>query len=737
MRGPRGGATNVAGDRGKMKHVWLGMSRPGGATAPLSRRTLALAAVVSLALAGALALRLATGTQSARAAVRSVASMLEERTPETRLAPSGGSLGGHFGASMAVSSDGDVALVGAPLEQHGVGEAWVFTRSASGWESPGVELSMPAAARVAGACGQESAEEREEGEGSSAEEPNPCHFGDSVSISGDGEVAVVGAPHADNNEGVVWVFTRSGSTWTQSAELAGPGEGTRFGRSVAISSDGTTLLVGAPMFKGRAWIYELGEHGWQLAAGPLFGGGREGEGGFGHSVALSANGATALVGAPGRAGDAGAAWVFQRSASGWGEAGSQLTGASESAEELGKSVALSAEGNTALVGATAVHGVGQAWVFDRTGEAWKALAPLAGAGEEGEEFGYGVALSANGQTALVGSPGAGSGRGEAWLFEASAGGWGAPQQELGGGALQDGDAHFGSSVALASTAETLVVGGRSESRIGAAWVFGPTPTVEALSPEKGPSSGGTLVTITGEHLLRAENVLFGSNPAPSFEVKSEKEIVAESPRGMGEVTVTVITPLGPSVSPPELVFRYTKKSSEGGSGGGGQGGGGGGGSGGGGGNGNGATEEPVAESGSSTPQASSQVAAFGPVSSATCAVALDGHKLSVRSGRARIVLLRTGTARCAGSVRLYVRVPRAHAHRRYRTVSIGSASFAIAAGRVAVVAVKLNATGRGLLRSHHGSIAASLTLVRKAPAPARASSASVRISERRARPKHA
>ena len=96
---------------------------------------------------------------------------------------------------------------------------------------------------------------------------------------------------------------------------------------------------------------------WTQQGGKLVGTGHAGEGEFGHigegefgvSVALSADGDTALIGAPGRTTAAqGAAWVFTRSGSTWTQQGAKLTGAGESRNrpQFGDSVALSADGNT-------------------------------------------------------------------------------------------------------------------------------------------------------------------------------------------------------------------------------------------------------------------------------------------------------------------------------------------------------------------------------------------------------
>ena len=129
-------------------------------------------------------------------------------------------------------------------------------------------------------------------------------------FSADGNTALIGAWNDDNvlpgndhysGKGAAWVFTRSGSTWTQQGEkLIGwgeTGEG-KFGTSVALSADGDTALIGGwndNSSKGAAWVFTRTGEVWTQQGEKLIGGGEAGEGRFGVSVALSADGDTALI----------------------------------------------------------------------------------------------------------------------------------------------------------------------------------------------------------------------------------------------------------------------------------------------------------------------------------------------------------------------------------------------------------------------------------------------------------
>jgi hypothetical protein len=96
--------------------------------------------------------------------------------------------------------------------------------------------------------------------------------------------------------------------------------------------------------------------------------------------------------------------------------------------------------------------------------------------------------------------------------------------------------------------------GTSETSPADEFVYG--PNVTAVSPDRGPESGGTSVTVTGSDLRGATGVKFGSVNATSFEVNSQSSITAVSPEGTGTVDVTVISPQGTSAVGSADQFSY-------------------------------------------------------------------------------------------------------------------------------------------------------------------------------------
>jgi hypothetical protein len=395
-----------------------------------------------------------------------------------------------------------------------------------------------------------------------------ARFGVSVALSVDGSTALVGGYSDNGGKGAAWVFTRSGSAWNQQGgKLTGSGEtgNGSFGMSVALSADGSTALIGGntdDANKGAAWVFTRSGGAWTQQGGKLTGSGETGNGRFGLSAALSSDGATALIGGSSDDGGKGAAWVFTRSGSAWSQQGGKLTGSGETGNGgFANSVALSSDGSTALIGGAFDDGnKGAAWVFTRSGSAWSQQGgKLTGSGETGNGlFGFGVALSSDGSTALIGGSSDDAGKGAAWTFSRSGGIW----TQQGGkltGANENGNGSFGVSVALAADGRTALIGGHSDDASkGAAWLFNnAAPVVTGIKPGSGPASGGTLVTIMGTNFTGATGVKFGSAAATLSKIVSDSEINAVSPPGQeGSVDVTVMNANGMSATSSTATFIY-------------------------------------------------------------------------------------------------------------------------------------------------------------------------------------
>ena len=128
------------------------------------------------------------------------------------------------------------------------------------------------------------------------------------------------------------MYTRSGGVWTQEGnKLVGTGAvgAAKQGYSVSLSADGNTAIVGGSYdngARGAAWVYTRSGGVWTQQGSKLVGTGGVGTPYHGHSVSLSGDGNTALVGGYYDDSQTGAAWVFTRSGSVWTQEGSKLVG---------------------------------------------------------------------------------------------------------------------------------------------------------------------------------------------------------------------------------------------------------------------------------------------------------------------------------------------------------------------------------------------------------------------------
>ncbi len=367
-----------------------------------------------------------------------------------KLAPSFTPLDGSAGTSVAISRS--TAVVGVPGRHSGSGAAFVFERSGSSWSqqamltasdpAPGVSFGWSVAISgsfvVVGAPHDASRQgaayvfvhrERCQGgrcelvweqEGGRLTLPDAAagdDFGSSVAVSS--STAVVGAPGRYSADGAAYVFQRfrecstcSSFVWLRRNQLTASdhAKDNRFGSSVAVS--GTDVLAGAPYTHGHgaAYVFVENPNGWEQKA-KLTAAAAAARDHFGYSVAF--NGSTALVGAPGKDSNAGAAYVFERSGSSWSQQDKLTAHDATAGASFGSSVAIS--GSTAVVGAYQKNAdTGAVYVFKRSRSTWLHRAKKTARSAAGDEFGRSVAL--DGSTAIVGAPGERSFTGAAYVF---------------------------------------------------------------------------------------------------------------------------------------------------------------------------------------------------------------------------------------------------------------------------------------------------------------------------------
>lgn len=398
--------------------------------------------------------------------------------------PSG--LGTRFGSAIAYSANGHVALIGTP---GGGGAAFLFENVAGLWSH--FTPLLP-----------------DDGTSSDA-------FGYSVALSADGATAIVGAETktvgSNAMQGAAYIFTRATQVAKLTASDGAPSD--YFGMAVALSSDGTTAMVGAPdktvganAAQGAVYVYGLSGGAWTQTA-ELTGADGAAYDYFGESLALARNAPTLLIGAQYKtvnaASYAGAAYVFTGTGGTWSQTG-EFDGGGIDGGYFGHAVALSADGSVALVGALFTNvgantAQGAAYVFGLAGGVWSQSAQLVATDAAAQDdFGSSVALSSDGNTALVGamhkSINGNVGQGAAYIFSDVGGNWSQSMEfSIPDGAAQD---RFGTSAAMSADGATAFIGAPGRTlgtgvSLGTVYVFGAADLSSALSVPALAVSGNT------------------------------------------------------------------------------------------------------------------------------------------------------------------------------------------------------------------------------------------------------
>jgi hypothetical protein len=366
----------------------------------------------------------------------------------------GGTLEGH---GVALSGDGSTMAVGAPYDSstaYSAGAVYVFVRQNNAWNQQAfLKASNP-------------------GQG--------YKFGHVVSLSQDGNTLAVSAyfeasaakgidgdqkDHSIPQAGAVYVFTRTGTMWSQQAYIkasntgeAGAGDqlgdGDQFGFSIGLSADGNTLAAGAigedsgakgingdqndnsQQGSGAVYVFTRARAKWSQQA-YIKPSNTDANDLFGYSVGLSADGNTLAASSYDEDGSsrqidgpmdknrrgAGAIYVFTRSPQGWAQTAYLKASNAEAGDSLGYAIAISQDGNTIAGGAgdedCLTAGInppgcdndvmtdtstGAVYVFVRNGGKWTQQAFIKSSHPSKEDwFGSRLTLSGDGNTLAVGA----------------------------------------------------------------------------------------------------------------------------------------------------------------------------------------------------------------------------------------------------------------------------------------------------------------------------------------------
>lgn len=415
--------------------------------------------------------------------------------------------GGHFGMYVAFSGDGNTLAVHASTCTVGglnTGCVYIFARIGVLWVQQARLLASNADASDLFGYGALALSDT----------------GDTLVVGSTGESSVatgIGGNQASNAaafSGAAYVFERTGTSWAQTTYIkaSNTDPSDSFGYSVAISADASTIAVGATQeassatgvggnqannsgARGAVYVFVRAGATWSQEAyvkATMFTNPQL----FGSSVALSSDGNTLAVGCQNEnsgGGASGAVYVLRRVGSAWSHEAFLKASNPNGNDQFGRSVAISADGNTLAVGAlyeasnatgvggnqadNSVMNAGAAYIFSRSGSSWSQDAYIKASNTGANDyFGFAVDLSDDGNTLVVGARGEASNAtgiggnqldnskadaGAAYSFTRSLGIW--SQAQYIKATNTDSSDSFGWSVAISGSGTTIAVGAWGES----------------------------------------------------------------------------------------------------------------------------------------------------------------------------------------------------------------------------------------------------------------------------------
>lgn len=365
----------------------------------------------------------------------------------------------HLGTSVAMSSDGNVIAVGAPNNDGNRADSGlvrVYENIGGTWTQVVGDINGEAENDLSGT---------------------------SVALSYDGNIVAIGAPKNDGASGAdsghVRVYENQNGTWVQVGnDIDGKAAGIESGTSVALSLDGSIVVIGAPLngtgadeFRGQVSIYENQNGTWVQKGSDLNGEAAYDE--FGTSVSISTNNNIIAVGAPGNGiapgANSGHVRVFQYTSTDWVQMGNDIDGTGHT-DQSGSSISLGLNGHAVAIGAVWGGGNGIAsgrariYRYNQTNNAWY----QDGNDIEGDNvlyhFGTSVSLSQNADVVAIGAIGGiadngnGAATGQVRIYKRSQGTWDKVGSDIDG--ENSGD-RFGTSVSLSLNGNTVAIGGIS------------------------------------------------------------------------------------------------------------------------------------------------------------------------------------------------------------------------------------------------------------------------------------
>ncbi|WEL16429.1 Beta-propeller repeat containing protein [Halorhabdus sp. SVX81] len=382
-----------------------------------------------------------------------------------------------FGFSLDIANDGQTLLVGSYRDSNPNGEmaggAYVFRRNKESWYR---ETKLTA----------NDGDEHD-------------RFGYSVSLSSDGETAIVGTiADEDPNgteAGAAYIYEKESREWHQRNKLSAPdGEAfDQFSRSLLLNPNGDTAYVGSPFREdsngntaGAIYEYSRESEGWKLVS-RLVPENKHSIGSFGYAMDVSNGGerlfaSGKIVPDTGGKTDTAAVNVFEKSGGEWVRQATLTASDRDRNDFFGETVTVSEDGQTVLVGASndenpnGEHG-GSVYLFENQDGEWHQAQKLTPADTgQRERFGLSLAMTSDPEAILIGAPGESSDTGEQsriCVFKRDEGHW--QQDRVISAPENDPTDHFGTRVTVSEETGIAAVSapeadGNKEST-GAVYVF--------------------------------------------------------------------------------------------------------------------------------------------------------------------------------------------------------------------------------------------------------------------------
>jgi hypothetical protein len=372
-----------------------------------------------------------------------------------------GTAGDYFATALSLSGDGNTVVFTAPYnDEYGTnrGKLYIYTRSGTTWTL-------------------------EAGISDFANTTSQPFAGQSVTLSYDGNTMLIGDSRSSvgaTNSGAVHVYVRSSGSWSRQTRLQSTTvtAGDWFGKSVSVSGDGNTAVIGSESTntvgtnKGCAYIFTRSGTTWTQQT-KLYSSDAANGDNFAVSVSMSRDGTYFIAGSPNKG-----AYIFTGSSSSWSQQ-AKLTssdGSAGSFASLLNQVSINYDGSVAIVGANTQDTEGCVYIYTRSSTTWSQVAKISNPDPSGADgFGYSVSVSGVGDTIAIGVPwdtSANAAQGDAgsmYMYTGSGSTWTKRKQLYTG--LSGANGSLGQPLQLSYDGKTVAAGAIYESGGGRGYVF--------------------------------------------------------------------------------------------------------------------------------------------------------------------------------------------------------------------------------------------------------------------------